>query len=271
MGRYSSVQSYADNNKAVRTIPYDQATGSAEPKKGKVVVEKVSNPYGSTAGAGSGEFHIYRHARAREMERWKNIDEQERAIKAEREFEQSIHQAKTEEERKTDKRRKKRQREKEARLRKKNLKAAGIYLGKAPPAQLASASASASSTSNPSAAADNDKEEFAYVPLAEQQKAEEAKAKEEEGANGDSKEAADEPKKDPVEEIPNDGSFLEMMKRRLAEEAASNKAPSDSNKADDEDDEDETSSEPPPRKKMLLETRIIDEDDEGPMLPPAFS
>lgn len=269
MGRYSSVQSYADNNAAVRTIPYDQATGSAEPKEGKVAVEKVSNPYGSTAGAGSGEFHIYRHARAREMQRWKSIDEQELEMKAEEEFKQSLQQAQTEEQHKTEKRRKKRQREKEARLRKKNLKAAGIDLWKSsatPPTQ-------SSSSATKSCGADNDKDEFDYTSLVEQQKAEEvAKAKEAEAeeASGDDKMPADGSKDEPVEEIPNDGTFLEMMKKRLAEEAVLNK-PEQAKKTDREnDDEADAISEPPPRKKRILETRIIDEDDEGPILPPSF-
>ena len=34
MGRYSSVQAYADNNANARAVNYEQATGSAEPKKG---------------------------------------------------------------------------------------------------------------------------------------------------------------------------------------------------------------------------------------------
>ena len=34
MGRYSSVQAYADNNANMRSIQYDQAVGSAQAKAG---------------------------------------------------------------------------------------------------------------------------------------------------------------------------------------------------------------------------------------------
>lgn len=237
MGRYSSVQSYADNNSAVRSIPYEQATGSAEPKKTSVKTEKVHNPYGSTAGAGSGEFHIYRHARAREMARWKSMDEEEQEIQQENEFELELLNAKTEEERKTAKRRRKRQREKDAKLRKKTLKAAGIDTTLAPAKEAASSAA-------------KEEEEFTYVPQSDEIKQDDAL-----GSEAKEEKPAEETKGSPVEDIPTDGSFLEMMKKRLAEESQSN----------------EESMQPPLAKKRALETRIIDEDDEdGPMLPPGF-
>jgi hypothetical protein len=73
MGRYSTVQSYADNSQNARSTAYEQERGS-----GSVKTEKVVNPYSSVAGAGSGEFHVYRHARAREQERLKRLDEKGR-------------------------------------------------------------------------------------------------------------------------------------------------------------------------------------------------
>ena len=127
MGRYTSVQAYADNNANVRSIPYEQATGGAAGAgKKSVVTEKVSNPYGSTAGAGSGEFHVYRHARAREAARWQELDAAQQQAELEEQFQQELSNAQDEEQLKTEKRRKKRQREKEAKQRKKNLKVAGI-------------------------------------------------------------------------------------------------------------------------------------------------
>jgi len=240
MGRYSSVQAYADNNSNVRSISYEQATGSSEAKKGVVKTEKVNNPYGSTAGAGSGEFHVYRHARAREMERWKELDAEEREKFAEAKFQEELINCRTEEERKTAKKRRKRQREKEAKQRKKMLKAQGIDTSAPAPEELQAG-----------------EEEFTYVPIAEQEKEkqqdEEEKKQKEETVN--KKEASP---LSPIEEIPNDGSFLQMMKERLAAEHA-------------KDEGEEKVSKPPPAKKQLV-SKIIDEDDyddEGPMLPPS--
>ena len=155
--------------------------------------EKVYNPYGSTAGAGSGEFHIYRHARAREAERWKNLNDAEREKALEEEYKQTLEDNQTEEERKTAQRRKKRQRQKEAKQKKKNLALAGVNLEQEKKT--------------------DDDDEFTYVPLAQQRISEEVEKKE------DTK-PAPEPnseKEPPASPFANDGSFLEMMKKRLAE------------------------------------------------------
>jgi hypothetical protein len=237
MPRFSQIQHYADNTKGVRSIPYEQAAGSAEVKKGKVQVEKVVNPYGSVAGAGSGEFHVYRHARAREMQRWKVMDTQAEEMEKDEGFEQNLLKNKREEERKTAKRRRKRQREKEARLRKKNLAAVGVDTTVTDDTQ-------------------NNQEEFTYTPLEEQTHPETEYEKVATDVKADDKTV-------PLDEIPNDGSFLEMMKKRLAEDSK-NKVSSENK------DEPDESLKQPPAKKLALESRMIDEDDEGPMLPPGF-
>mmetsp|Transcript_14434 Transcript_14434/g.27508 ORF Transcript_14434/g.27508 Transcript_14434/m.27508 type:complete len:228 (-) Transcript_14434:83-766(-) len=130
MGRYTTVQAYADNNPSIRAVPYEQATGTASAatpaERGPVQTEKVDNPYGSTAGAGSGEFHVYRHARAREMARWKKINEEEAERTAEEEFRKKVEEEARAEESKTEKRRLKRMRAKEAKRRKKNMKLGGV-------------------------------------------------------------------------------------------------------------------------------------------------
>ena len=245
MGRYTTVQSYSDNNANVRAISYDQArgtssgggggggaaSGAAAPAGasssdagtgagGTVRADKVYNPYGSTAGAGSGEFHIYRHARSREMARMKALDEAEETAKADHEFEQRVETWKDEEERKTAKRRKKRKREKEARERKKNLKLSGIAVG------------ANDGDSNNGGAAGVDDDEFEYVPMQQQQEQQTGqdtdtfKSDEKPSAIEDTKEGS--PKEESVEApaVPfaNDGSFLEMMKKKLAEEEAAAKA-----------------------------------------------
>ena len=241
MGRYTTVQSYSDNNANVRAISYEQArgassgggggggaaSGAAAPAGassgdagsgagGTVRADKVYNPYGSTAGAGSGEFHIYRHARSREMARMKALDEAEETAKADHEFEQTVEKWKDEEERKTAKRRKKRKREKEARERKKNLKLSGIAVG----------ADGGDGNNNGGDAAGVDDDEFEYVPMQQQQPMQDtdtSKSDEEKpAAVEDTKEGS--PKEESVE-VPavlfaNDGSFLAMMKKKLAEEEA---------------------------------------------------
>ncbi len=89
---------------------------------------QVVNPYGSTAGAGSGEFHVYRHARSREMMRIQQLDEEDLERKADEEFWKKVKADQEIELKKTEQRRKKRQREKEARMKKKVMKLNGLII-----------------------------------------------------------------------------------------------------------------------------------------------
>ena len=95
---------------------------------GVVAPEKVVNPYGSAAGAGSGDFHVYRHARARELERIATLEHSERQRIADQEFRDQLERARQHEAERTEQRRKKRQRQKEAQKRRTNLLKAGVRL-----------------------------------------------------------------------------------------------------------------------------------------------
>ena len=221
MGRYTTVQAYADNNPQQRVVDYAQATGQAASSttdgstaaaaaRGPLNTEKVDNPYGSTAGAGSGEFHVYRHARAREMARWKKINEDEAETKAEEEFQQNLeHDTKVEAD-KTDKRRRKRERAKEAKRRKKNMKLGGVGV-------------------DDNVANNNEEgEEFDYTPITASEIAlksnedNDTKAPPEKGqvvdidGSDDKKPSPEEDDDDKKLPFANDGSFLERMKKELA-------------------------------------------------------
>jgi ribosomal protein L12E/L44/L45/RPP1/RPP2 len=249
MGRFTSVQAYADNNANLRKLTYEQATGVKDSSsgnsgeggsgsananagagppllKGDVQTEKVINPYGSTAGAGSGEFHVYRHARAREMARWKHLDERQREEKLQLEFQSTIQHNQELVNHKSDKNRKKRQREREAKERKKHLQAAGIILGGSAGQSLPGDDPITTITATKKAAAtaatrtrtqrnnaienvDADQEpqkDFIYVPVVEQQQQQ---------RNAMSTNGGMENETDNIAEIPRDGSFLEVMKRKL--------------------------------------------------------
>lgn len=94
MGRYTTVQAFKDTDTRVPALSYEVATGRvADEETGELVdknptkpeelydehgrkkglTEKVVNAYGSTAGAGSGEYHTYRHARDRENARLERL------------------------------------------------------------------------------------------------------------------------------------------------------------------------------------------------------
>lgn len=213
MGRYSSVQAVSDQQNT-RTTTYEQEKASSS----TVVTEKVHNPYGSTAGAGSGEFHIYRHARAREMERLKALEKTEEEKIEDEKFQSKIEEWKSEEEKRLSKKRKKRQREKAAKMRKKNLSLSGVNLG------------------NGNQEEDEfDDDEFEYTPLY-QKDDKEGTSEYAKGSNVREGDAAGEKvsandnvnkedgtkQKEYVSEPPlpfkNDGSFMEMMMKKMQEE-----------------------------------------------------
>lgn len=148
-----------------------------------VTTEKIDNPYGSVAGAGSGDFHVYRHARSREMERWKKLDEVEEQEELDKEFKSSIEANRSEEELRTAQRRKKRQRLKDAKQRKRNLQLSGVNIEEETVIE---------------------ESEFTYTSIYDE--------KEEKAINVT--EDTTKPK------FVNDGSFLKIMKQRLAEESA---------------------------------------------------
>ncbi|KAM7214193.1 putative DUF1168 domain protein [Rhypophila decipiens] len=88
--------------------------------------EIVTNVQGSSAGAGSGEFHVYKAARRREYERLRLMDEEVAREKARDEFERNKRENEAKDEEKTRKNREKREKKKknaeEAAKRRKMLK-----------------------------------------------------------------------------------------------------------------------------------------------------
>ncbi|KAK9248298.1 hypothetical protein V1506DRAFT_529547 [Lipomyces tetrasporus] len=70
--------------------------------------ELVTNVQGSSAGAGSGEFHVYKQARRREIERTRLFDEQRDKEKTQEEFNKRREQMKALDDERTNKKREKR-------------------------------------------------------------------------------------------------------------------------------------------------------------------
>ncbi|GMH49132.1 hypothetical protein TrRE_jg9193 [Triparma retinervis] len=124
------MQAYSDNNPNMRAVEYAQAVGGedkAEDKEkklmgdlgkaaGSVKTDKVTNPYGSVAGACSGDFHVYRHARARENERLAKMESDERTRLEIEEWAKRKVMEESEMEKKQGKKRRKRMKQKEAKM-----------------------------------------------------------------------------------------------------------------------------------------------------------
>lgn len=84
--------------------------------------EIVANVQGSSAGAGSGEFHVYKASRRREYERLKLMDEEVKREQADQEFEKKKLEMQRKDDEKTDRNRRKREKRKAAAARNKNNK-----------------------------------------------------------------------------------------------------------------------------------------------------
>lgn len=94
MGRYTSVQVVSDqnnkiiNDKIASASAISSQNNRIEEKevKKRLVVEKVHNVTGSTAGANSGEFDVYRATRRRELNRLNGIELEQKAAAEAREY-----------------------------------------------------------------------------------------------------------------------------------------------------------------------------------------
>ncbi|KAM5451482.1 hypothetical protein MaudCBS49596_003754 [Microsporum audouinii] len=86
-----------------------------EPSKPKTLApppEIIANVQGSSAGAGSGEFHVYKASRRREYERIKLMEEELKKEKDEEEFNKAREEARRKDEEKTERNRRKREKRK---------------------------------------------------------------------------------------------------------------------------------------------------------------
>ncbi|MCJ1371416.1 hypothetical protein MMC20_002631 [Loxospora ochrophaea] len=91
------------------TIP---ASSSASKRALPPPPEIVANVQGSSAGAGSGEFHVYKASRRREYERLRLMDEEVAREKENEEFERKKEEAKAKEEKKSGKNKRRREKAK---------------------------------------------------------------------------------------------------------------------------------------------------------------
>jgi len=143
MGRFTSVQTFSDAKTKVVSAAgiYGpgagggggggagggaegegavQAGGKISGGSARVSTENsVHNVSGSAAGANSSEFHIFRNARRREMDRWEDIEGRAKREEEQREYASKVERNKAEAEQRTKKNAEKRKKKKEKQLMKK--------------------------------------------------------------------------------------------------------------------------------------------------------
>ena len=95
-----------------RDIVIPSSTALAKKSTLSAPPEIVANVQGSSAGAGSGEFHVYKASRRREYERVKLMDQEVAREKADEEFERKRDEMRKKDEEKTGKNRRRREKKK---------------------------------------------------------------------------------------------------------------------------------------------------------------
>ncbi|KAL1978401.1 hypothetical protein VTN31DRAFT_1260 [Thermomyces dupontii] len=107
---------FKDPNKEIKIPPPSKPrTADSLPPPPEI----VPNVQGSSAGAGSGEFHVYKASRRREYERLRLIEEEVQREKADAEFQRKREELRRKDEEKTEKNRRKREKKRAAAAKKK--------------------------------------------------------------------------------------------------------------------------------------------------------
>lgn len=116
-----SFQVFTDHNTKIITSYADQGAINVKGSR-KVDVEKIENRSGSSAGAGSGEFHMYLGARKRELERIESLEKEAEIENTKKQFAEKVEQNRLEAEQRTQKNAAKRKKLKEKKLMRKKQK-----------------------------------------------------------------------------------------------------------------------------------------------------
>ncbi|TRX92776.1 hypothetical protein FHL15_006450 [Xylaria flabelliformis] len=114
---------FAHPEQEIRTEKRDTAPRLAAPP------EIVANVQGSSAGAGSGEFHVYKASRRREYERLRRMDEEVAKESADAEFERGKEERLRRDDEKTRRNREKREKKRKAREQQQRAKNGGAAGG----------------------------------------------------------------------------------------------------------------------------------------------
>lgn len=101
---------FANPTQNIRTEPRPHPRGGSgsNPSNGHLPPEIVANVQGSSAGAGSGEFHVYKASRRREYERLRGMEAEVRREKEGEEFERGAREKAQRDEERTRRNREKR-------------------------------------------------------------------------------------------------------------------------------------------------------------------